>query len=116
MTSRVLPPSWGYMISIATGVLRRNLAEKAEGKRPEDLAPMVNVKVRHNPETPGNVGDTDFTPFDAGTFRKIEILNPHDLTEVLATLCEHYDRPVPGSDGRGVCYITTRAPLRVHED
>ena len=101
MSTRVLPPGWGYMISIATGVLRRNLAE---GTRD----PMVNVKVATVPNLQKR------PPHDAGTFRKVEILHPEN-GEVIATLCENYESPVPGSDGRGVCYITTTAPLRVTE-
>lgn len=49
-------------------------------------------------------------------FDRIEILSPKHPHTVIATLCAHFDAPVPGSDGRGVCYITTNAPIRAYTE
>lgn len=43
---------------------------------------------------------------DGFMVRKVEIQGPSELKE-------HKEAPLPGSDGRAVCYIETKGPLKI---
>ena len=85
----VLPAGKRRIVSIHPGHLARNRTEGC-------CLPAVCVR---------DDGDAD----DAVICRDIEILGP-------SAIYHTPDRPLPSTDGRGVCYLVTEAALRLHID
>ncbi len=48
-------------------------------------------------------------PEKVTAYRHVEILGPSELVDTP-------DSPLPGTNGRGICYLVTSAPLRVWSD
>jgi hypothetical protein len=59
-------------------------------------APMIGVRPMAKPEK-------------VSVYRHVEILGKSKLLDTP----EH---PLPGTDGRGICYLVTKAPIRVYAD
>lgn len=88
--SHVLVGGVARIVHVLAPVLGQRLATG------DHVAEMIAVRLVDDPEK-------------VTTYRHVEILGPSELLDTP-------DHPLPGTNGRGICYLVTKAPLRVYSD
>lgn len=88
LKTRILPAGPKRIINVLAAKLAENLSN---GSR----EPMIAIRSSSNRKR-------------VTMAHHIEIINGH------VTLCEQYEKPLPETNGRGICYLETDAAIRIY--